>query len=438
MEREKTSFELQVISPEITEETVAAIEESKIFNDSEKGWVWLVVLGSFVVHFVVFGLEFTFGVFQQYYEQTKFTQHSSKEIALVGTIESTTCYVFGVFSGPLAERLGFRQSILIGSVILASSLIGASFASQLWQLYLTQGFLLGVGASMVYFPAISAPSHWFVRKRSTAVSLAVSGAGVGGLVFAPGIDALFRLVGFNWTLRILGVLCLFAVGVTAFVLVPQRRSSVSLEKADENPKAKITRGLWKDLDFISLLGMNFLSSLGHLVPFFFISSYAVSQGFTPAKGALLIGLLNGASCAGRLVFIFVTERVGRVNQLLICAFCMGASILTMWFKATAYGVLVGFCLVFGISFGGYFSMLPVVVADIYGTSKLASYLGILYSVLGVGYMIGNPVAGALLDMSSGRDYTTAIIYCGVSTLLATGFLIWFKHRRSNGKFLKRM
>ncbi|KAK9688549.1 hypothetical protein K7432_014375 [Basidiobolus ranarum] len=351
-EEKKGSFELQVVSQEITEEIVGYIgaknnpgEESKIFNNTEKGWVWLIVLGSFCVHFIVFGLEFTFGVFQQYYEQVKFTQHSSKEIALVGTIESTTCYVVGVLSGPLAERLGFRLSILTGSVILAASLIGASFATQLWQLYLTQGFLLGVGASMVYFPAISAPSHWFVKKRSTAVSLAVSGAGVGGLVFAPGIDALFGLVGFNWTLRILGIVCLLAVGSTAFVLVPQTKPISAIDPV--NPKAKISKNLWKDLDFVSLLGMNLLSSLGHLVPFYFISSYAVSCGFTPAKGALLIGILNGASCAGRLVFIFVTERVGRVNQLLICAFCMGASILTMWLKATSYGVLIAFCLVFG-------------------------------------------------------------------------------------------
>jgi hypothetical protein len=50
-------------------------------------------------------------------------------------------------------------------------LILASFATQLWQIYLTQGLLFGIGGALVFSPSISLPPQWFVKYRSLATGI---------------------------------------------------------------------------------------------------------------------------------------------------------------------------------------------------------------------------------------------------------------------------
>jgi MFS family permease len=72
-------------------------------------------------------------------------------------------------------------------------------------LYLTQGVLFGVGASLAYYPAIAVPSQYFVKHRGLAIGIAVSGTGLGGFALAPLTNALINMVDIFWTLRILAI-----------------------------------------------------------------------------------------------------------------------------------------------------------------------------------------------------------------------------------------
>jgi len=76
---------------------------------------------------------------------------------------------------------------------------------QLWQLFLTQALLFGVGSSMLYYPMTCLTPPFFDKHRGFAMGVAMSGSGAGGLVFAPVTQALFDRFGPSTTLRILGV-----------------------------------------------------------------------------------------------------------------------------------------------------------------------------------------------------------------------------------------
>jgi len=68
--------------------------------------------------------------------------------------------------------------------------------------------MFGIGASLAYYPAIAAPSHYFSKQRGLATGLAVSGVGVGGLILAPATHTLIDRYDIFWTLRILSLICL--------------------------------------------------------------------------------------------------------------------------------------------------------------------------------------------------------------------------------------
>src|SRR5438445_12795284 len=59
----------------------------------------------------------------------------------------------GPFVGRLADRWGPRNVIAISLVLLAAGTIGSAFVQRLWQIYVTSGLLMALGAGGV---AISA------------------------------------------------------------------------------------------------------------------------------------------------------------------------------------------------------------------------------------------------------------------------------------------
>lgn len=168
---------------------------------------WVVVLGSFLIHFFCFApTEILFSIFQLHYLQM-YSPSSQGSIALIGTLGSSTTYFAGFFSGFCADKFGYRLTALLGSGLMALALFLASFTSRIWQLYITQGIMYGIGASLAYYPAVGAPSRWFESRRGLALGLAMSGVGVGGMVLTPCTQATIDAVGIYWTLRILAILC---------------------------------------------------------------------------------------------------------------------------------------------------------------------------------------------------------------------------------------
>lgn len=43
--------------------------------------------------------------------------------------------------------------------------------------------MYGLGATLVYTPGVSVTSHWFKKRRSSAMGLVICGAGIGGVLY---------------------------------------------------------------------------------------------------------------------------------------------------------------------------------------------------------------------------------------------------------------
>ncbi|KAF9093893.1 hypothetical protein BGX27_001548, partial [Mortierella sp. AM989] len=257
------------------------------------GWkAWSVVLASVLIQTFAFApTEFIFGVFEQEYLLV-FTEESSSSIALIGTIGTATTYLLGMFSGAFADRWGYRRTASVGTMIMTIALLLASFSTQLWHLYLTQGILFGAGASLVYFAAIAAPTHWFIKKRGMAIGIGASGAGLGGFYLAPLTQYLTEKIGIQWTLRFLGLYSLIVCGVASVLMftrdelarpehamdvddegVARTTSTVATESQQHAPKWWGVSQLpeySKETGFIMLVSFQLLLSMAYLTPIYFM------------------------------------------------------------------------------------------------------------------------------------------------------------------------
>ncbi|KAF9164094.1 hypothetical protein DFQ26_001835 [Actinomortierella ambigua] len=416
---------------------------------------WLVVLGSFLIHcFCFLPSEYIFGLFESAY-LVEYPGSSHSEIAFVGTLGSSSTYFIGFTAGYLADRLGYRLTTMLGTIIMTVALVLASFTHAIWQLYLTQGIMFGIGASLVYYPAIGAPSHWFSTKCGMAIGIAVSGTGIGGLVGAPAAQALLDNVGYRWTLRILAGATLVACGSASF-LISERRSgkdttndsAAAVNVAEQGqPSEKVGEEaaqpasflqqlkVFKNPQFMALTGAELAASFGFLIPMYFYHSYSMFIGLSAETGALITGLASGASCLGRIAIGVAADRLPRTLVVSFCSWIMCLSVLIMWNFSKTFGVYLAFALTFGFFAGGYVSVVPLVVSDTFGAQQLSTVIGFLYAVSGIGMLFGATIAGAILDSTKPNiTYLPVIMTAGAMLFIgASCITAWVYFRRKAKK-----
>ncbi|CAO3563658.1 unnamed protein product [Mortierella alpina] len=327
----------------------AVLQSTLQFNHDRKSQppdgglkAWSVVLGSVLIQTFAFApTEFIFGVFVQEY-LLQFPPASPSSIALIGTIGTSTTYLVGFFTGTCADRWGYRVTACSGTLIMTAALVLASFSTQLWHLYLSQGVLFGAGASLVYFSAIAAPTHWFKRRRGLAMGIAASGSGLGGFFLAPLTQFLADRIGIHWTLRVLGAYSLLVCGIASLLLFER-------EKSEREPQimpldnGRIQTGLTgrlpafsKEMAFMMLVAFQFLLSMAYLTPIYFMES--------PLQVSSVLGIVYGFSCVALLCGSLISGQIlemtkPQINYLPVIMYSGGMFAASALF-ATSWMLLV--------------------------------------------------------------------------------------------------
>ncbi|KAG0213181.1 hypothetical protein BGX33_003104 [Mortierella sp. NVP41] len=399
----------------------ASIVDGRIVNYPEGGFGWLVVLASFVINFWAFAPNITFGVYQAYFLNSEtFPGALPTKISWVGSIGTAAMFIPGPFVAPLTRALGLKAVVALGILLASLGMILASFYTQLWHLYLTQGFLFGVGGGLVFFSSISVTAQYFERRRGLANGIAVAGSGIGGLAISPLTRYLITQVGIRWTQRIIGFCVLgFMSAVFAFV-----RPRVQVVK--KGPIFDLS--LIRVPGFLLLMCTAFIVTFGYMVPVFLIPTYSnVELGQTASTSANLISIFSGINAASRIILGVAADKLGRTNTLFTCCFLAGASCLAIWSVASNIQILTAFMVVYGLFGGGFISIFPVVVAQVVGIERLSAALGILYFGNVVGNLLGAPIATAIMHAQGGK-YIGAIIFAGLSPIVAAFFVLVIRFR----------
>ena len=55
-------------------------------------------------------------------------------------------------------------------------------------------------------------------------------------------------------------------------------------------------------------------------------------------------------------------------------------------------MMLAFALVMGAGYGGYVALSPAVIAHLFGTQRMGTVLGALYTSGGIGAMVGPPMS----------------------------------------------
>ncbi len=163
------------------------------------------------------------------------------------------------------------------------------------------------------------------------------------------------------------------------------------------------------------------NTLALFVPFVFLIPYAKSQGINEVAAASLMGIIGGASIAGRLIFGALGDKVSSIRLFQATFFIAALSYLVWLLASDSFILLVCFAAFLGTGYGGFIALSPVVTAELFGLVGLGSILGAMYTAAGIGGLIGPPLAGYLIDRTG--SYSPAILTAMIFGFIAFLFLI---------------
>ena len=151
------------------------------------------------------------------------------------------------------------------------------------------------------------------------------------------------------------------------------------------------------------------------MPFVHLVPYARDHGVAPTSAVLLLGVIGVGSTAGRFFLGGLADRMGRQLSLLLM-FAGMAFALAIWAFASSFWSLAAFAFVYGIFYGGWVAVLPAVVMDYFGGRNVSGLIGILYTSVAFGTLVGLSAAGFAFDFS--HSYTVPILASAGASILA--------------------
>jgi MFS family permease len=356
------------------------------------------------------------------------------------TINLIALGISGPIAGMFIGRYGARRSIVLGNVMGCLGFLLLYFHSQLWQLFLGWGLLVGTGAGFGGMLATTTVvNNWFVRKRHLALSLFLASGGAGGVVMGPALMRMIETFGWRTTsLAIALMVLVFAVFLPALLI---RNKPQDLGQAPDGPaeskgkgtagamppkagyktpveftlgEALRTRCLWLLIAYFCMNMLAMQALMTHQVAYLF----DIGIGATLAAAALSV--MSGVMAFGQLSVGYLGSKFG-VQSIAIAGelFKIAGMVLVLYARTAPsvflYMVVLGWG--FGLAMAATMNMFP----NYYGALHYPKIMGLIRLFWTFAGGLGAPIAGFIRESTGSYipafQLAIAVIVAGLCCLI---------------------
>jgi MFS family permease len=374
------------------------------------GWVCTVCVAFINAH--TWGINSSYGVFLAHYLSTDtYPGATSLQYAFVGGLSISCAMLISPLATLSTRRFGTQATLSLGTALEVAGLIGASFASKMWHLFLSQGVAFGIGMGFLFVASVGIPPQWFTTKRSLANGISASGSGFGGLLYSLVAGAMIESIGIAWCFRVLGILAL-AVNAVCIALIRDRNKIIGSRHNAFDTK------LFRRPEYLLLSGYGFFSMLGYIALVFSLADYGRSIGLNPSQTSLISAMLNLGQGLGRPPTGYFSDTIGRMNMAGLTTFFCALLAFVVWVFAKSYGVLIFYAILGGTVTGTFWATISPVAVEVVGLRDLPSALNLEWLVIVLPCTFSEPIAleivgntGSYLgaQLFIGAMYTTAAV-----------------------------
>src|SRR3954465_3542759 len=338
------------------------------------------------------------------------------------------------FAAALLNRYGLRNVTLSALVIVVSALVVSLAMTQVWQLMLLWGVVIGIGTGMTArVLGATVAARWFVARRGLVVGILPASVATGQLLFLPLLASLTERMG--WRIA-LALMCAM-LGVAAFavaMVMRDRPSDVGLRPfGDEGSEplpapppntapimaaalgalrdAAKTRVFWILFAtfFICGASTNGLIQV-HLIPM------CLDFGIPQVQAAGLLAAMGVFDFFGTIVSGWLSDRYDN-RWLLFCYYGLrGLSLLYLPYSDLSFWSLGLFGMFYGLDWIATVPPTVRITNDVFGERDAPVIFGWIFT----GHQLGAGTAafGAGLSRTLLLSYLPAFFIAGVLCIIA--------------------
>lgn len=407
-------------------------------NFSNNKWLIWAILA--FIYLIVFFHRMSVGVIREDLISTFKLDASS--FALFGSIYFYVYMFMQIPAGILADTLGARVTVTLGSIISGIGAIALGSAPNLLIAYLGR-FLVGLGASVVFIPILTIQSKWFEPKKFGTMTGITAFVGNLGSVIAQTPLAIL-VVYFSWRSIFIGIgVVSVLLGGVCYLIVrnsPEEKldSHSSILKTSQSPNGNLRRAFasvignrhsWPPaivfmlvfgsyVAFTGTFGQKYLMDLLNLDRIQ-ASNYTLINAITLSFAALFIGKISDKLMKRKPILIAITM-VNMVAWYLLVIRGHYLSNTGLVIAMIALGIgscVVVLCLSLAKELNS-----PRYVGISTSTTNIIGFAGAAIIPMIVGKTVDR-LSGSLTDVESLKS---AFLYCFLASVLAVVFSLLIK------------
>ncbi|MER7070863.1 OFA family MFS transporter [Terrabacter sp. NPDC000476] len=391
---------------------------------------WVILVAGVLVQLAI-GAVYAWSVFAKAMQSDEAFGWSKAQAAVPFELAIGMIFIGSYIGGRIQDRRGPRVVALTGGIIYSIGVMIASFADadRFWILLLGYGVLGGFGLGMAYIVPIAMLQKWFPDKPGLITGIAVAGFGFGAVITAPLGQ---RLIAGDPSMPTkaflplgIGYLVAVVIGAVLFRNPPEGYRPPGMTDTAAPTATAATAGAEPDADFTAseALGTRqwyFLTAILTLSVTAGISLISVAAGsasdvagYSAAAAASLVGVLGLFNGGGRILWGWLSDRVGKMPAFMGILGIQGVCLLLIPHVSSPALFAVLAALVY-LCYGGAFGTMPSTAGRFFGVRNA----GAIYGLMLIGWSIGGVVGPLLISSLIGEDkaYTLGFTVVGVIAL----------------------
>ena len=351
--------------------------------------------------------------------------------------------LLGPFAAVFIARFGLRRVMVAAAAFIASAMLLATAVTELWQLFVLWGLVLGCGTGLTALVlGAMVANRWFTARRGLVVGLLAGSTATGQLLFLPLAAWLIENVGWRYAVIPVFVACV-VVAALVLLLMQDHPKDVGLRsygEPDGTPPppaaaATVPLNFWgpfavlreaaRSRTFWALAGTFFICGLSTngLVQTHFISLCG-DNGLSAVPAASVLSMMGVFDLVGTTLSGYLSDRYDNRKLLFWYYGLRGLSLFWLPFSTfTFYGLSI-FAMFYGLDWIATVPPTVKLAAQEFGKEKAGMIFGWVFAA----HQLGAATAayGAGLTRTLLLTYNPALFAAGAACLLAAAAVLMIR------------
>ncbi len=359
---------------------------------------------------------------------------TTDELSSVFAVRFALFGLLGPFAATFIARFGLRRIMVTAACFIAVAMALATGVTQLWQLFLLWGIVLGCGTGLTALVlGAMVANRWFTTNRGLVVGLFAASTATGQLLFLPAAAWIIENAGWRYAVIPVVVACAIVL-VLATLFMRDHPQNIGLRSFGEPPDqpaeaapAPLPLNLWgpftvlaevsKHKVFWILAGSFFICGLSTngLLQTHFISLCG-DNGMSAVPAASVLAMMGAFDLVGTTLSGYLSDRFDNRKLLFWYYGLRGLSLFWLPFSTFTFYGLSLFAMFYGLDWIATVPPTVKLAAQTFGKERAGLVFGWIFAA----HQLGAATAayGAGLTRTLLLTYNPALFTAGAACLLA--------------------